>query len=134
LTEHRAYIIQHAEAQKIIDAAWSKSCGKGKHDYLVFENYIKGKDIEIFNILQAIKRLGRHADWEGVLEYLFGKKTPPLPSEIVVTPVVIIPEPVAPAAPRPPEVIVQKPKPPTPPKPTPKHVTPSTSQPTPHRA
>jgi len=61
--------------QRTIQDAWEKSCTKGKHDSLIFEKFIRYKDLEALTRLQAIRRLANHKNWESVLQYVFGENS-----------------------------------------------------------
>lgn len=66
LTEHRNFLIKNTNAEKIILDAWRKSHRNNKLDDLIFESFIRSKDIEILTTLKALKRIGGYKNWKMV--------------------------------------------------------------------
>lgn len=66
LAEHRDFLKNNTDAQKIILDAWRKSHRNNKLDDVIFESFIRSKDIEILTTLKALKRIGGYKNWKMV--------------------------------------------------------------------
>lgn len=66
LTDHVAFV-QAKENMEIVKDAHGRSLKNRRMDDVVFENYIRGKNIEILTRLQAIKRLKNYRSWNDVI-------------------------------------------------------------------
>ncbi len=94
LKDHVTFV-QEEENMRITGDAQKRASRNGKIDAVIFENYIRGKNMEILTRLQAIKRLKQYSSWGDLLvaitkpkstnipPHINTGKTPPVPPKII---------------------------------------------------